>query len=73
MMTRVTKIAVPAGLLLSATPGFAADGDIIVTGRPLPVSLSEAAYDVTEINRDRLTATASGRIEDALRDVAGLA
>lgn len=73
MMTRVRKIAVPAGLLLSATPGFAADGDIIVTGRPLPVSLSEAAYDVTEINRDRLTATASGRIEDALRNVAGLA
>ena len=47
--------------------------EIVVTGSALPVPAGAAAYSSVTIDRDRLTATASGRIEDALKDVAGLA
>ena len=57
--------------LLIATPAFAEE-EIVVTGQPLPASIGEAAYDVAVVERDRIVATASGRIEDVLRDVAGL-
>jgi len=58
--------------LLFAAPAFAQDGEIVVTGQPLPASIGETAYDVAVVERDRIVATASGRIEDVLRDVAGL-
>ena len=60
--------------LLGATPALAqsAMGDIIVTGRALPPARGDAAYDMVTIPRERIIATASGRIEDVLRDVAGL-
>lgn len=55
-----------------ASSAFAqANSDIIVTGRGLERPIGADAYDSVEIDRARLTATASGRIEDALRDVAG--
>ncbi len=63
-----------AGLLLAA-PAFAQERDpneIVVTGRGLEAPPGDAAYDVATIDRARLTGTASGRLEDALRDVAGL-
>jgi outer membrane receptor protein involved in Fe transport len=47
--------------------------EIIVTGRGLAAAEGDAAYDVVTIDRDRLTNTASGRLEDVLRDVAGFA
>ncbi len=47
--------------------------DIVVTGRGLADAPGDAAYDVVTIDHDRLTTTASGRVEDAVRDVAGLA
>jgi outer membrane receptor protein involved in Fe transport len=47
--------------------------EIVVTGASLPQSPGNAAYDVATIDRDRLQATASGRLEDVLRDVAGFA
>lgn len=62
----------PAVLLVTSAAASADSGDIIVTGQPLPPSIGDAAYDVATINRDRIVATASGRIEDVLRDVAGL-
>jgi vitamin B12 transporter len=46
--------------------------EIIVIGAPLPAGLGDVAYDTVTISRERLTSTASGRLEDALRDVAGL-
>nr|WP_310522276.1 TonB-dependent receptor [Polymorphobacter sp.] len=46
--------------------------EIVVTGAALPVAAGAAAYSGVTIGRDRLTGTASGRIEDALKDVAGL-
>ncbi len=46
--------------------------EIIVTGRPLPVSAGAAAYSSLTITPERLTSSASGRLEDVLKDVAGL-
>jgi vitamin B12 transporter len=45
--------------------------EIVVTALPIPKG--DAAYDISVIDRDRLTNTSSGRIEDALKDIAGLA
>ena len=47
--------------------------DITVTGHGLEAPPGDAAYATTTITRDRLTGTASGRLEDALRDAAGIA
>ncbi len=47
--------------------------EIIVRGSPLPASVGEAAFDRVTIDVNRISATASGRIEDVLKDVAGLA
>ncbi|WP_375290223.1 TonB-dependent receptor plug domain-containing protein [Qipengyuania sp.] len=44
---------------------------IIVTGQGLREAPSVEAYDSIVINRDTLVSTASGRIEDALSDIAG--
>jgi outer membrane receptor protein involved in Fe transport len=46
--------------------------DIVVTGRGLTEAPGDIAYDVVTIDRARLEASASGRLEDVLRDVAGL-
>jgi outer membrane receptor protein involved in Fe transport len=45
----------------------------VVTGRGLETPPGEAAYDVVTIDRERLTSTASNRLEDVLRDAAGVA
>lgn len=45
--------------------------EIVVTGAGLAAAAGDAAYDVVTIDRARLTSTASGRLEDVLRDVAG--
>ena len=47
-------------------------GEIIVRGSPLAQPVGDAAYDIIEIDRERIAATASNRIEDVLKDVAGL-
>ncbi|UYY57576.1 TonB-dependent receptor [Sphingomonas sp. S2-65] len=71
-------IVCSAGMLL-AMPAMAQEAEraepqeIIVTGRGLDVPPGEAAYDVVAIDRGRLANTASGRLEDVLRDVAGIA
>ncbi|MEO5640855.1 MAG: TonB-dependent receptor [Sphingomicrobium sp.] len=63
-------------LLATAAPLLAqaaAIGDpIIVTGRGLASPRADPAYDVVTIDRARILASASGRLEDVLRDVAGL-
>lgn len=68
-----------AGLAVFALPGTAwaddAPGDprdaIVVTGRPLAPPLSASAYSQQQIDAERLRASASGRIEDALSAAAG--
>ena len=58
------------GLALAlASPAFAQD--IVVTGRPLPGTPGDAAFGVVTIDAARIDSTASNRLEDALRDVAG--
>lgn len=47
--------------------------EIIVRGSALPASIGDAAYDSVTIDVNRISSTASGRIEDVLKDVAGLA
>lgn len=63
-------LALPAAALILAAPVLADESaDIVVTA--LPAAKGDAAYDIVVVDRDRLTGTASNRIEDALRDVAG--
>jgi outer membrane receptor protein involved in Fe transport len=47
--------------------------EIVITGEGLTQVAGNAAYDVVTIDRTRLTSTASDRLEDVLRDVAGFA
>lgn len=47
------------------------DPIIIVTGKGLDQTKGDPAYGSVEIDRDRLTSEASGRIENVLADVAG--
>lgn len=47
------------------------DDAILVLGHPLAQTPATPAYSTVEITREQLTATASGRLEDALANVAG--
>lgn len=59
------------GVAVIAAPALAAPDEIVVTGLGLAGSPGDAAYDLVVIDRDRLTMSASGRMEDILRDAAG--
>ncbi|GGD37911.1 TonB-dependent receptor [Croceicoccus pelagius] len=71
------------GAALCAVPTMAQDTDnddvevtryaapIIVTGEGLPATPATEAYDVTVLDHEELIATGSGRIEDALSNIAG--
>ena len=71
----VTLLAAsPAAAQQPPPPAADPEGpDIVVMGTGLPVPPGEAAYATVTIDRERLANTASARLEDALRDVAGLA
>lgn len=61
--------------LLAAWPGAAVAQDvpeIVVTGHGLADAPGDRVYDIVTIDRDRILSSASGRVEDVLRDVAGL-
>ncbi len=65
--------ALPLILLLGGADGpTVAEPDIVVTGRGLDTDPQARGYDVVILDRDRLTSTASNRLEDALADIAGL-
>jgi outer membrane receptor protein involved in Fe transport len=49
----------------------AAAQDIVVTGAGLDKQSGASAYDTIVVDRDRLALSASGRLEDILRDAAG--
>jgi len=62
-------------LVLAAWPGVAMAQDapeIVVTGRGLTDAPGDRVYDIVTLERDHILSSASGRIEDVLRDVAGL-
>ena len=54
----------------AAAPRATAE-EILVTGRGLDPALSTGIYATTTLERDLIVASASGRIEDVLRNVAG--
>lgn len=56
-------------LLLATAP--AATPDIVVTGRGLAPAAGEEVFDTFVVDRERLTGSASGRLEEVLRDVPG--
>jgi outer membrane receptor protein involved in Fe transport len=77
-MTANPSLSAIAISLLFAAPAFAEEQApneqapaIVVTGRGLDATPATPAYDVQTITRERLVATGSGRIEDALSSVAG--
>ncbi|MDR6852303.1 outer membrane receptor protein involved in Fe transport [Sphingomonas sp. BE123] len=64
----------PLSLILFALPiSAAAQDEIVITGTGLDAPPGEAALATVEIDRTRITESASGRIEDVLRDAAGIA
>ncbi|QIQ87039.1 TonB-dependent receptor [Erythrobacter sp.] len=79
MKTSPLAVSLPALAFALAAPLAAQEQEaarpdperIIVTGEGLDEAPSQGAYAVTEIERERIVSTASGRIEDVLRDVAG--
>jgi outer membrane receptor protein involved in Fe transport len=61
-----------ASTLLGASAARAENSyEIVITGRGLQAGLGEDAYDSVTISRERLDGSASNRLEDLLRDVAG--
>ena len=61
----------PLILAIAAAPAAAQTGEIVVTGRGLEAGLGEDVYDVVVIDRDRLTSSASGRLDEILKEVPG--
>ena len=57
--------------LTGAAPLLAQPADIVVTGRGLDDGLGDRVYDTVLIDRERLTGSASGRLEDIFKDVPG--
>ncbi|MCB5426629.1 TonB-dependent receptor [Altererythrobacter sp. CC-YST694] len=80
MKMRICLLAGGAVAALS-TPAFAQDTagqdevyegeEIVVTGHGLEATPSTIAYSTVVVDQEQLTSTASGRIEDALSNVAG--
>ncbi|USU07124.1 TonB-dependent receptor [Sphingomonadaceae bacterium OTU29LAMAA1] len=65
-------IAVSAPIRAQTISGTGDGADIVVTGRGLAASPGERAFDIVTIDRARLQANASARLESVLADVAGL-
>nr|WP_298931041.1 TonB-dependent receptor [uncultured Erythrobacter sp.] len=78
-MTNRYSFAVSAIALCGSVPLSAQDADdedardneIVVTGEGLQQAPSVGAYSITEIDREAIVSSGSGRIEDVLENVAG--
>jgi len=71
LLTEVARRCWLAGALLASPASAQTPETIVVTGRSLPAPAGAAAYGSVVLDRERLTGGASGRLEEALRDVAG--
>src|SRR3712207_6323276 len=62
-------------LLVLPVPALAQEGEqeqeIVVTGRGLREGLGEDVYDVVTLGRERLTGSASNRLDEILKEVPG--
>ncbi len=61
-------LVIPVAASPQVTPG---SDEIVVTGRALATPLGDEAYDIVTIDRDRLTGSASGRLDEVLKTVPG--
>lgn len=61
----------PLLLAIAAAPAAAQTDEIVVTGRGLEVGLGEDVYDTMVLDRDRLTGSPSGRLDEILKGVPG--
>jgi vitamin B12 transporter len=68
MLRSLGLLILPAAL--SASPAFAQE-EIVVTGRGLDRAAGEDVYDTVLIGRDRLVGSASGRLDEILKEVPG--
>ncbi len=70
------RLVLAAASLVLTCPALAEEATsekpIVVTGRGLGDTPATPAYDAVDIGRERLVASASGRIEDVLASVAGV-
>ena len=67
----MVRAAFPIAVLLLPCAALAQGQEVVVTGRGLDAAPGDAAYDISTIGRDRLAHSASNRLEDVLRDIAG--
>jgi vitamin B12 transporter len=58
-------------LLLSGTSALAQPAEIVVTGRGLDQSIGEDVYDSIVLDRHRLIGSASGQLDQILKDIPG--
>ena len=78
-MNTKSRFAAPVLVLCAPAPLIAQDAaseegfeeEIVVTGEGLEQALSIGAYSVVELDRQTITSSGSGRIEDVLENVAG--
>lgn len=66
LLAALTATGANAEMAADQKPGLS---EVVVTGLPEPKS--DRAYDIVELGGEKLRASASGRLEDALFDVAG--
>ncbi|MEO1488712.1 MAG: TonB-dependent receptor [Pseudomonadota bacterium] len=64
-------VADPAFAQAAEDAAADAESEIVVTGEGLEQALSVGVYSVTELDRDTIISSGSGRIEDVLENVAG--
>lgn len=72
----LASLALPAGPVLAQSAPADADASsgnhqIVVTGKGLAETPATPAYDTQVIDHDQIVSTSSGRLEDALQNVAG--
>lgn len=67
----LVSLCAPCAGTAQTSPAVPQPDEIVVTGRALAAPLGDAAYDIVTINRDRLTGSASGRLDEILKDVPG--
>ena len=73
-LSTLVSVLISSGGAVAQTTVAPADqqADIVVTGRGLADAPGDRAYDIVTIDRDRIQANASNRLESVLADVAGL-
>ncbi len=71
-MPSLLLLAAAPAALSAASPGDDTAPAVVVTGQPLRDLPTAGAFNVSSIDRARIEQVPSGRLEDALADVAGL-